>query len=291
MRNDNHIVCFGEVLIDNLPQGRRIGGAPLNVCYHLNKNGLAATIVSQVGNDALGRDLLTGIAARGVDTAFIAVTSALPSSSVEVAVDQAGNVSYEIVEPVAWDALAYSDYAADLISGATAFVYGSLVARNEESRQALYRYLERSHWPVFDVNLRPPFFDSGLILDLIGKCKTLKVNEDELRTIGRWLRGEELSDKETLELLLKNYPDIKEILLTRGSEGAVYKDRMQEFSKPAKAVKVKDTVGSGDAFLAGFLARKIQGGDAEKALEHAVALSAYVATQHGACPDYPATLS
>lgn len=283
----NHIVCFGEVLIDNLPTGRRIGGAPLNVCYHLNKNGLSATIVSQVGNDALGRELLTGIASHDMDTTFIPVVTELASSSVEVVIDRDGNVSYEILEPVAWDALSYDQRAADLITGAAAFVYGSLVARNRASRRTLYRYLEKSQWPVFDVNLRPPFFDRELILDLIAKCKTLKVNSEELSTLAEWLSGNELPTKDALEYLLGHFPNVEEILLTRGSEGAVYKNRTQEISKPAKAVKVKDTVGSGDAFLAGFLARKIQGADAEEALRYAINLSAYVAGEHGACPDYP----
>src|SRR5690606_37495792 len=141
MQNDNYIVCFGEVLIDNIPQGRRIGGAPLNVCYHLNKSGLKATMVSQVGNDDLGRELLGGVVGLGVDTRFIDLTSKLPNWSVEVDIDQEGNTSYEIVGPVAWDALVYSETVAKLIGGSVAFVFGSPVARSTSSRETLFRYL------------------------------------------------------------------------------------------------------------------------------------------------------
>lgn len=287
MQKGNHIICFGEVLMDNLPEGRRLGGAPLNVCYHLNKNGLFATMVSQVGNDELGSELLKGIAAHGIDTTFIPVTKALATSSVEVTVDSSGRVSYEILEPVAWDALSYDNRAAELITSAAAFVYGSLVARSHLSRSTLFRYLDRSHWPVFDVNLRPPFFDRELILVLISKCRTLKVNDEELRIIVKWLSGGELPDKDAMDCLLGHFLNVEEILLTRGSKGAIYKNRTYEVSKPAKAVDVKDTVGSGDAFLAGFLARRIQGANAEDALIHAINLSAYVAGEYGACPNYP----
>ena len=285
-----HVICFGEVLMDNLLQGRRIGGAPLNVCYHLNKNGLFATIVSQVGNDALGGELIAGIAAHGIDTTFVAMTMVLPSSSVEVTIDQNGIIDYDIVHPVAWDALAYSQRAADLTADAGAFVHGSLVARDPTSRRTLYRYLEKSTWPVFDINLRPPYVDSAVTLNLISKCKTLKVNADELSIIRGWLVDNELADSDAMELLLDRFPNIEEILLTRGSQGAVYRDRSQEISKPAKKIIVKDTVGSGDAFLAGFLARRFQGASAEEALVHAINLSALVAAAHGACPDYPPSL-
>lgn len=285
-----HVVCFGEVLIDNLPQGRRIGGAPLNVCYHLNKNGVFASIVSQVGDDGLGKELIAGIAGLGMDTTFISVSTDSPSSSVEVTIDQGGIITYDIVKPVAWDTLVYSQQVADLIADAEAFVHGSLVARNTTSRRTLYRYLEKSKWPVFDVNLRPPYVDSRVTLDLISKCKTLKVNTDELSIILGWLGNDNLADSDAMELLFDRFPNIEEILLTRGSEGAVYRDRSQEISKPAKKIKVKDTVGSGDAFLAGFLAKKYQGSNAEEALVHAINLSAHVATEQGACPDYPPSL-
>lgn len=289
MQNDNYIVCFGEVLIDNLPQGRRIGGAPLNVCYHLNKSGLKATMVSQVGNDDLGRELLGGVVGLGVDPGFIDLTSEFPSSSVEVDIDQEGNTSYEIVGPVAWDALVYSETVAKLIGGSVAFVFGSLVARSTSSRVTLFRYLDSAQWPVFDVNLRPPFVEKALILDLIGRCKTLKVNEEELNSIAGWL-SPDVEGLDALGLLLHKYPDLEEVLLTRGAKGAVYKNRTVEIARYVEPIQVRDTVGAGDAFLAGFLARKFQGAAAGDALTYAIALGSYVATQSGACPEYPASL-
>jgi fructokinase len=289
MQNENYIVCFGEVLIDNLPHGRRLGGAPLNVCYHLNKSGFAAIMVSQVGDDDLGRELLERVLDLGVDPSFIDLTSQHPSSSVEVEIDQEGNTSYDIVGPVAWDALTYSETVAKLISRSAAFVFGSLVARSASSRETLFRYLDSARWPVFDVNLRPPFVEKELILDLIGRCKTLKVNEEELNSIACWL-SPDVEGPNALGRLFNRYPNLQEILLTRGAKGAVYKNRTEETSRQVEPIKVKDTVGAGDAFLAGFLARKFRGAAAGDALTYAIALGSYVATQSGACPEYPASL-
>ena len=136
------------------------------------------------------------------------------------------------------------------------------------------------------MNLRPPFYDKELILTLMGQCQTLKVNEEELEIIAEWLGKVGDSRDEALGLLFGQYPKIQEILLTMGENGALYRSRTEEIILPAKEIVVKDTVGSGDSFLAAFLAKKILGSEVQGALEHAIAISAFVATQQGACPDY-----
>lgn len=281
-----NVICFGEVLIDNFPDGKRIGGAPLNVCYHLNKNGIRSQMVSQVGEDNLGKELLNGIQKLDVDIRYIDKTNQYPTSTVEVHVDDRGHVSYDIVEPVAWDSLEYDSEVASAISTATAFVFGSLSARNKQTLDTLFKYLMHAKWSVFDVNLRPPFYTKELVLELMSECQTLKVNEEELEILAEWLGEEGDSRDEALDLLLDHYPNILEILLTMGAKGALYKSREEKICLPVKIVKVKDTVGSGDSFLAAFLVKKIQGFKVQEALEHAIRISAFVATQHGACPDY-----
>lgn len=284
--NNLNVICFGEVLIDNFPDGKRIGGAPLNVCYHLNKNGICSQMVSQVGTDDLSEELLDGIKELGVNIAYIDRSGQHPTSTVEVHVDDRGHVSYDIIEPVAWDSLEYDPEVAYAISTATAFIFGSLAARNKQTRDTLFRYLEHAKWSVFDVNLRPPFYDKELILTLMGQCQTLKVNEEELEILAEWLGKVGDSRDEALGLLFDRYPNIQEILLTMGEKGALYISRTEEIMLPAKEIVVKDTVGSGDSFLAAFLAKKILGSGVDEALGHAIAISAFVATQQGACPDY-----
>src|SRR5690606_20570551 len=281
-----HVICVGEVLIDNFPDGKRIGGAPLNVCYHLNKNGICSQMVSQVGTDDLSEELLNGIKELGVNIAYIDRSSQYPTSTVEVHVDDRGHVSYDIVEPVAWDSLEYDPEVAYAISTATAFIFGSLAARNKQTRDTLFRYLEHAKWSVFDVNLRPPFYSKELVLTLMDQCQTLKVNDEELEILAGWLGKAGDSRDEVFRSLFDHYPKIQEILLTMGEKGACYKSREQEICLPSRPIKVKDTVGSGDSFLAAFLAKKMLGFGVREALEHAITISAFVATQHGACPDY-----
>ncbi|WP_262244947.1 carbohydrate kinase family protein [Parapedobacter soli] len=283
--NKKSVVCFGEVLWDNLINGRRVGGAPLNVCYHLHKKGVNSQIVSQVGGDREGKDLLEAIQSLGVDTTFVTKTQGYPTSQVVVNPLPDGQVTYEILENVAWDYLSFDPVVAAAIKGAAAFVYGSLAARNTISRDTLFRYLPLSSLAVFDVNLRQPFFDKGLILDLMEQCHLLKINDEELHHIAGW-RGLSGQTEDVLAGLLRAYPKMSEIILTRGVKGAVYYSRQKFLSLPGLSVKVVDTVGCGDSFLAAFLAHKLAGKPVDQSLRQAILLSAVVATLEGGCPIY-----
>lgn len=286
MSNNINVICFGEVLWDDLPTGRRVGGAPLNVCYHLNKNGISSQIVSQVGDDPDGRDLLEAIEALHVDTRFVTKTSLYPTSRVEVSLLEDGQAAYHIVEQVAWDYLAYDPSVAEAIAAADALVFGSLAARNPVSRKTLFRYLDHARYAVFDVNLRQPFYSPELIKDLMARCHVLKINHDELELLTHWLDISSNSEHDRLEAVLQGYPDIREIVLTKGAGGACYHSR--ETQVPMRGLKVDSvsTVGSGDSFLAAFLARRITGQPVADAMRHAITLSAFVATRRGACPPY-----
>lgn len=56
---DNFVVGIGEVLWDVLPDGRKAGGAPSNFAYHVSQFGLPGRVVSAVGQDSLGKELLS----------------------------------------------------------------------------------------------------------------------------------------------------------------------------------------------------------------------------------------
>lgn len=286
VNNMGNVLCFGEVLWDNLPEGRRVGGAPLNVCYHLNKQGVASQIVSQVGHDINGKELLAAVVELGVDVSYLDQSADHPTSTVEVHVGEEGKVSYEIVEHVAWDFIEYNTQVAKSIEQADAFVFGSLAARDTLSRETLLRYLSHAACPVFDINLRQPFYASEFILELLSKCKILKINDDELVLLAGWIDIDPAGEDAIIAQLFVLYPGIEEVILTKGAKGASYFDRNQKIDIAAVAIKVKDTVGSGDSFLAAFLASKIQGKSVKEALEKAVSLSAFVATHAGACPAY-----
>lgn len=286
MNKNINVVCYGETLWDNMPDQRRVGGAPLNVCYHLIKNGTPSQIVSQVGDDTDGQELTKAMELMGVDTSCVRATRQYPTSRVEVTILEDGSADYEIVEHVAWDHIDVDETVSARIQDADAFVFGSLSARSPLSRKTLFTYLGHTRYAVFDVNLRPPFYSKELILNLVRRCHLLKVNNEELDLLVDWLGMGKSSEDSKLECVFETFPEISEILLTKGALGARYRSRELDIAAPAPKINPVDTVGSGDSFLAMFLAKKFQGEKIEIALDKAILLSTYVATQSGACPAY-----
>lgn len=280
------VICFGEVLWDLLPQGPRVGGAPLNVCYHLNKQGIDSKIISQVGNDPLGDDLLVAIADLKIDTIFCSVSMEYPTSRVDVALDELGKPSYTIVENVAWDYMPFNKDIAEAITLSDAFIFGSLVLRNFVSLNTLKSYLQCSNYTVMDINLRAPFYDSTVLKVFLTYVHCLKINDDELLLLGTWLGAGDLQEATCIEKILDIYSNIQDVILTKGADGACYYSRDKMVKVNSYSIEVTDTVGAGDAFLAGFLAYKLNGNSLEEALGFGTMLSAFVATKDGACPLY-----
>jgi len=285
MKGEN-IVCFGEILWDNLKEGRRLGGAPLNVCYHLNKLGVNSTIVTQVGSDPNGMDILKELKTLGIDSRYCTVNGTKPTSTVEVVVGEQGDIRYDIVEDVAWDDIVCTPHVEHLVADSDALVFGSLVTRSAISRETLFQLIKKSKFRVFDVNLRSPFYTKELICSLLEMANLLKLNEEEMVIISDWLAFPQETLHEQMEHMQRCFPNIQEIILTRGSQGAIYFSDTERLKVKAHPVRVQDTVGSGDAFLAAFLAYKMKGTSIQTALQQASVLSSFVASQSGACPIY-----
>lgn len=285
MRNIN-IICFGEILWDNLKEGRRLGGAPLNVSYHLNKLGIKSTIITQIGSDQDGHAILKEMERLEIDNTFCSIISDKPTSTVEVDVGDAGEVVYDIVDDVAWDYIESSPAIERLVDEASAVVFGSLIARNPVSQKTLFKLVEKSRFRVFDVNLRHPFYSKDLLLSLLEVTNILKLNAIELDIISDWLGNSDGSFDSRVNYIQRHFPGIEEIILTLGGDGARYYSASEQLIIAAQPVNIRDTVGSGDAFLAGFLAYKMKGRSVKDSLQIASRLSSYVAGNQGACPDY-----
>ncbi|MCP9235991.1 carbohydrate kinase [Lewinella sp. JB7] len=278
------IICFGEVLWDLLPERSIIGGAPLNVAYHAVRLGADAAIVSRVGNDERGRDLLTFLTDKGVDTRLIEIDNNRPTGTVKVNFPTPESPVYEIVEDVAWDHLIGSQQTVAAVAGADALVFGSLACRSPANRELLLSLIDQSACAVFDVNLRKPFYDKALILELIGRTHILKVNDEELELISEWL---ELSGpwQHRLRELYRRY-DLRAVILTMGARGAACLDEAGLTEQACYSVKVADTIGAGDTFLAAFLTRYLAGGSPAEALDFAAAAGAHTASRAGGTPTY-----
>ena len=279
------VICFGEVLWDIVEDDRMIGGALLNVCYHLSKQGIDSRIVSQTGNDTDGADLNTGIMQLGVSTDFITVSEIHPTSKVLVYVAGDGKASYDIVEKVAWDFIEFDELIALEIASSDCFVYGSLITRNEVSKNTLLKYLGYAGWKVLDLNLRTPYYSKADIHQLLSSCFTLKINDEELVIINDLFFRNSRTDA-IIESVFKTFVNINEIIVTKGAAGVSYYAGGETITVPGIEVNVADTVGCGDSFLAAYLAGRLSGKPVKECLLDAIAVSAFVAGCNGACPVY-----
>ncbi|MET3535117.1 carbohydrate kinase family protein [Chryseobacterium limigenitum] len=285
IKENPYVVCFGEVLWDIFPEGTRAGGAPFNAAYNVHKMGTDVKMLSRIGNDELGKKLTDQIKGWGLTTEYIQVDNEHPTSTVIAKIDEHNEATYDIVNHVAWDYIDFLPEHKELISNAEAFVFGSLSARNPKSKETLLKLLEFAKLKIFDVNFRPPFIDTDLIKELLHKADIVKMNKAEMRQIMEFLSEEYISEDETVTFI-QNHFNIKEIVLTKGSKGARYFVGDRNYGFGAVPIKIADTVGSGDAFLAGFISKRVQGKSPEEIMEEAISLGAFITSKSGACPDY-----
>lgn len=283
-RKTPNIVCFGEVLWDLLPSGKMAGGAPMNVAFHANQLGIGAQMISKVGKDDLGNHLIEFLTQKGVDTSMVQIDGAYPTGTVKVTLDAKGSPSYEIIAPVAWDFIQANTTNKTAVKAADAFVFGSLAARNETTRNTLLELLKLATLKVFDVNLRSPFYTKTLLMELLHQVDIVKMNDDELKIIGEWLGIDDTEKKTALQV--KNHFKWQQLIITRGAQGAWLFNKNGMISSQAISIQVQDTIGSGDSFLAAFLSKFLQGELPEKCLQFASATGAYVATKKGGTPEF-----
>lgn len=277
------IVCFGEMLWDILPSGKMPGGAPMNVAIHLQYQGFTPAVISRVSNDEPSRALVDYMKEKGVTTHYVQVDEKQPTGVVMANVSNRSEVTYDIVQPVAWDFIQMEDNVKQVASESDYFIYGSLAARSETSRQTLLSLLEVAKVKVFDVNLRPPHYSQEVLEPLLQQATIVKMNHHELMEIAGWHQG--YSDEQSAMEFLKSQYALQTIIVTRGENGAAVLSDKDYFEQAGYAVEVEDTIGSGDAFLATFLSKMIKGKTYPEALQQACAIGALVATKKGATPE------
>ena len=253
---NNIIVGMGEALWDVLPEGKKIGGAPANFAYHVSQFGFDSRVVSAVGNDELGDEIMSVFKEKKLNTQIERVD--YPTGTVQVTLDAERVPCYEIKEGVAWDNIPFTDELKRLALNTRAVCFGSLAQRNEASRATINRFLDTmpeidGQLKIFDINLRQDFYT-----------------------------------KEVLRLLAKY--NLKMLILTCGINGSyVFTPGVVSFQETPK-VPVADTVGAGDSFTAAFCASILNGKPVPEAHKLAVEVSAYVCTQSGAMPELPQVL-
>ncbi|WP_372931808.1 carbohydrate kinase family protein [Mariniphaga sediminis] len=282
---NKYVLCIGEVLWDRLPSGTKPGGAPMNAALHLNAIGQNVSIASRIGNDQAGDELKTFLEKSGMSTALIQVDKQLPTSEVLVHLDENNNATYEICEPVAWDNIEVTDSLLKHAEKSGILIYGSLASRNQETRHTMMKLLEGEAVKLIDVNLRAPYNSREIVEPLLQKSDIIKLNDDELLRVATWYNKQSMDERELTRWLSDKY-NAKMVCVTKGEKGALLFSEDCFYEHPGFTVNAVDTVGAGDAFLAGLIASLLNNKSYPDSLAFACATGAFVASKAGATPEY-----
>lgn len=278
------ILAFGEVLWDILPSCTVLGGAPFNFVYRVNSLGDTALMVSRLGRDELGRQAHEQIVQSGLDTQFMQWDDQLPTGTVQVSFDELNNPDYFIVPDVAYDKIEATEALLEAASKADCLCFGTLSQRATRSRKTIELLLEEAggSLKLLDINLRKECYSLETAASSLEKADVLKLNEDEARELGKMLDISHDSIPGFCTQMMDMW-SVKQCLVTMGEKGAfaASADGRQVYV-PGYKVELADSLGSGDAFTAGFVHKTLRGADFAAACEFGNVIGAIVATQTGA---------
>ncbi len=283
--SNKEILCVGEVLWDRLPSGAKPGGAPMNVALHLNAIGLDVAIASCIGNDKSGWDLISFLEKSGVNTDYIQIEEYLPTSEVLVHLDENNNATYEICEPVAWDSIKLTGSLIEKAKRSGLMIFGSLASRNPITRQTVMKLLDYDAVKLIDINFRKPYDSQDVVEKLLEKTDIVKLNDDELGVFAQWHNKHKHDEKSLIKWFSSHY-GIQMVCVTKGENGALLYCEGEFYEHSGFKVNAVDTVGAGDAFLAGLVASLLSYKSPEYSVAFACATGAYVASKAGATPKY-----
>ena len=282
------ILGIGELVWDVFPEGKQLGGAPVNFAFFAKELGAEAYPVAALGTDELGDEAIQMLKPSGLSLDFIQRNS-LDTSRVMVTTDENGVPQYEIVENVAWDAIECNPEVLTLASEADVICWGSLAQRSEKSRESILAILDAAPETclmVFDINIRQKFYTAEVIEESLKRADILKLNEDELPIVCE-LFGIEGTQAEQISQIIERY-DLKNVIFTQGAVCSEVYDADGLVSRmDTPRVEVADTVGAGDSFTATYVTSILLGRTPLQAHQLAVKVAAFVCTQNGAINPLP----
>ena len=291
--NGNFIVVgIGELLWDLFPEGKRLGGAPLNFCCHAQQLGAESYPVSAIGGDDLGMEIRDILSAKGMAEDFVAEDADWPTGTVGIVLDGQGKPTYEIHESVAWDALPMSGKLESLAQKTDAVCFGSLAQRNPLSRstiQAFLRAMRPDALRIFDVNLRQKFYSKKIIDESLRHANILKLSDEELPVLAEMF-GLIGTGQDQLTDLMDRF-DLQLIAYTRGADGSLLVAPDAVSDHPGYPVVVANSVGAGDSFTAALCMGRLNGNALDDINEYANRVATFVCSQTGATPVLPEFLT
>lgn len=285
---NSQVVLFGEVLADVFPERLVLGGAPFNVARHLQAFGCEPLLLSRVGDDALGRDVLATMAGSGMDTRGVQLDRQYPTGQVKVHLENGGH-RFEILDLQAYDAI---DPTVVHLVGPPPMpalvYYGTLAQRHVASRRALATLLHSTKASKFlDVNLRAPWYHERTLAFSLEMADIVKLNDQELQELADMF-GLSSGDPRGQAVALMRHFDLAQVVVTCGAAGAWQMGRDgQVVASGASPVDqaVVDTVGAGDGFAAVYLVGALRHWPTALTLERANAFAAAICGIRGAIPD------
>ncbi len=284
------ILAIGEILFDEFPAGRRLGGAPYNFACHIKRLGLEVTLASRVGNDPPGREILARTTKVGLDPGSVQIDPHHPTGKVKVSLDRQGRARFTILPQMAYDHIALDDRLESLMAAGPSLVYfGTLAQRTASAHRRLQDLLSRRPARTrgfCDINLRPGQFTCAVVQACLAQSDILKVSDEELSVLAVMFALPGPQDRQIAALMQRF--GIETIAVTCGSRGAALYQGLQRHWAPSRLPgPLGDTVGAGDAFSAVLATGLRLGWTAPRILERAVRLAGRVCTVGGAVPDDP----
>lgn len=290
------VVGVGEVLWDLLLTGPQLGGAPANFAYHAHALGAEARVITRVGKDDYGREIIRRFREIGLPDATVQVDETAPTGTAKVELSGAGLAHFTIQANVAWDCVALTEEALAAARAADAICFGSLAQRSEPSRSTIQQLVAAAPagaLRVFDINLRQRFYSRAVVQESLRLANVLKLNDDELPILAEMFNLMGSTENQScgeierqIERLARAF-SLQVVALTRGANGSLLWQGGRWSDCPSRPVKVVDTVGAGDSFTAalvlGLLGRK----DLDEINTIANDVARFVCSCAGATPALP----
>jgi len=282
-----NIVGIGEILWDIFPDGKKLGGAPANFAYYVKRLGQNGIIVSRVGCDPLGKEILKSVEELNLDNTYIQSDSSYPTGTVDVKLDKTGQPNYIINKKVAWDFLILDNSLKKLAADADAVCFGTLAQRSSKSKDTISKFLKltgSNTIKIFDINLRQNFYSNRILRQLLKNTTILKLNSNELEILKNLLGYSNNDSEINLCKKIINENNLELLCLTKGNKGSLILDRSDYFIHKGYKVEIADTVGAGDAFTAAMIVQYIKGKTLKEISNAANKLGSWVSSQSGATP-------
>ncbi len=282
------VIVVGEILFDQFPTYRRLGGAPFNFAYHLKRLGIPVRFITRVGKDAEGDEILETLGKYRFRTDDIQIDEEHSTGRVRIDLDPKGVPVFDIQADVAYDYVAIpKKLAASRKRGQPNLIYfGSLVQRSPHGFKTVQEFLSTKSPEdkcLYDMNLRPDGYSDTIIFESLKQADILKLNEDEVDLI-RQMIGSDLDRSDFVRFLMDRY-FLEMVALTKGERGSeLYVGDARYDMEADSTDAVKDTVGAGDAYAAMVAVGYLKGWDPDRILSAATRFSARLCTVEGAIP-------